>query len=107
MIGGIIALASMAYTWNGTLESASLIGLNMLVAVMFFAVAGCFTNYSPVKGTTIMILSALCAAFTVISMMFDAMLVWVGIVLVVLGIVNILFAACPTVTKWVDGNRIA
>ena len=29
-----------------------------------------------------------------------------GVILAVIGAVNILFAACPTVTSWVDTNRI-
>lgn len=105
-IGGILALAAMAYAWNGTVDSMTLIGLDMLVAVLFFAVAGCFTKYSPVPGSTIAVLSAICVAFTLIAMFYEAMFMWLGVILVVLGIVNVIFAVSPSVTKWVDSNRV-
>ncbi len=106
LIGGIVALVAMFYAWNGTLESTTSVGLNMLVAVMFFGVAGCFTKYTPVPGATVLVLSAVCEAFVIIAMLYNSMELWMGAVLAVLGIVNILFAACPTVTKWVDGQRV-
>ncbi len=105
-VGGILALAAMAYAWDGTLDSATLIGLDMLVAVLFFAVAGCFTKHSPVPGSTITVLSAICVAFTLIAMYYEAMFLWLGVILVILGIVNVAFAVSPSVSKWVDSNRV-
>ena len=44
LIGGIIAMCAIAAAWDGTLDSMPLVGLNLLVACMFFAVAGGFTK---------------------------------------------------------------
>ena len=105
LFGGIIALAVMAATWDGTLDCIVKVGLAMLVSVSFFAAAGTFMKYSPVQGSTMVVLSALAVAFTLVALIYGAMSIGFGLVLIVLGIVAILCAACPTVTSWVDANR--
>ncbi len=106
LIGGIIGIAAVACAWDGTLDSLTLVGLNMLVACMFFAVAGAFTKFTPVQGSTVLVLAAVCEAMVILSMLYEASYVWLNLILAVIGAVNILFAACPTVTSWVDTNRI-
>lgn len=106
LIGGIIALGAMAASWDGTLDCMTLVGLNMLVAVMFFAVAGAFTKYTPVQGTTVLVLAAVCEAMVFLSILYEASYIWLNLILAVLGAVNILFAACPGVVSWVDAHRI-
>ena len=105
LFGGIIALVVMAFAWDGTLDCMVNVGLDMLVSVAFFAAAGTFMKYSPVQGSTMVVLSALTVAFTIVAILYNAMGLGVGLVLIVLGIVAILCAACPTVTSWVDANR--
>ena len=100
LIGGIIAIAAMAASWNGTVDSMYDVGLNMLIACMFFAVAGSFSRYTPVEGRTVLVLAAVCEAVVLLGIFY------LYLVLAVIGAVNILFAACPTVTSWVDTNRI-
>ena len=63
-VGGVIALVAMAASWNADIDSMYLVGINMLVAVMFFAAAGTFTKYSPVCGNTVVVLSGLAGAVT-------------------------------------------
>ena len=99
LLGGIIALAAMFVAWDGTLDSMTLVGLNMLVTVMFFAVAGTFTRHVPVPGNTVLVLA-------VVSVLYEATYFWLNLILLVIGAANILIAACPTVTKWVDAERI-
>jgi len=106
MLGGIIALVAMAYSWTGALDDMYVVGLNMLMAVMFFAAAGTFTKYSPVKGDTVLVISALALAVTVIAAIYDSTFLWVSAILAVIAICCILVGACPNTTKWVDGNRI-
>lgn len=106
LIGGIIGIAAVACAWDGTLDSLTLVGLNMLVACMFFAVAGAFTKFTSVQGSTILVLAAVCEAMVILSMLYEASYVWLNLILAVIGAVNILFAACPTVISWVDTNRI-
>ncbi len=104
-VGAILALAVMAYAWDGTTDSVYKLGLDMLVALSFFAAAGTFMKYSPVQGNTMAVLSGLTIAFTVIATIYGAFEVWQTIVLLILGAVCLLCAACPTVTSWVDANR--
>lgn len=106
-IGGILAVVAMAQTWNGTVDSIYLVGLDLLVLTAFFAVAGTFSKYSPVKGSTMALLSAVAIAVSAVALFYEALPLWMGIVLIVLGLVALLCAACPTVTGWVDANRKA
>ena len=106
LLGGIIALAAMFVAWDGTLDSMTLVGLNMLVTVMFFAVAGTFTRHVPVPGNTVLVLATVCEAAVVVSVLYEATYFWLNLILLVIGAANILIAACPAVTKWVDAERI-
>ena len=106
LIGGIIAMCAIAAAWDGTLDSMPLVGLNLLVACMFFAVAGGFTKYTPVQGSTILVLAAVCEAVVILSILYEGSYLWLNLVLAAIGVANILIAACPTVTTWVDAQRI-
>lgn len=104
-IGAIIAVAIMAYNWDGSSDSIYAVGLDMLVAMAFFAAAGTFMKYSPVQGSTMPVLSALAIAFTIIAQIYGAFEIWQTIILLIVGAVCLLCAACPAVAGWVDGNR--
>ncbi len=106
MLGGIVALIAMAYAWDGTVDCMPIVGLNMLVAAMFFAVAGTFTKNVPVPGNTMVVLAAFCEAMVILSILYDGANIWLNLALAVLGAANILFAACPTVSMWVDAQRV-
>ncbi len=105
-LGGIIALAAMAYSWDGTVDCMPLVGLNMLVAAMFFATAGTFTKVTPVAGNTVVVIAAVCEAMVILAMLYEATFFWVSLVLAVIGAACILIGACPTVSRWVDAQRI-
>ena len=106
MVGGIIALAAMAASWESDIDSMYLVGLNMLVAVMFFAAAGSFTKYSPVCGNTVVVLSGVAGAVTIIAALYGATYLWISAILLIIAAVLVAIAACPHVTKWVDTNRV-
>jgi hypothetical protein len=106
-LGGIIAIAAMAYSWTGGLDCLGAVAINMLIATMFFAVAGGFTSYAPVKGKTLVVLAVVLAASTVFAAAYATTFVAIEAVMIVLAIVEIFCAACPTVTKWVDTARSA
>lgn len=106
-LGGIIAIAAMAQSWTGSLDSINAVALNMLVATTFFAVAGAFTRCAPVKGKTIVVLAAINAACVVVATAFSATFLAVEGILIILAAIEILCAACPTVSKWVDTARSA
>lgn len=104
-LAAILGFAGMAYAWNGSVDSAPLVGLCMLVSMIFFAVAGCFSSYSPVKSGTVIVLSALAVAFVVISLIWGAMILGIGIILLVLGIACVALASFSGTKNWIDTNR--
>lgn len=106
MLGGIISIAALGYCWDGGLDGLYGAGLNMLCAVMFFALAGAFTRYSPVAGNSVIGISAVAIASVVIGVLYDATLLWVSILLLVIAIACLLIAACPKTVGWIDGNRV-
>ena len=85
-VGGVIALVAMAASWNADIDSMYLVGINMLVAVMFFAAAG--------------------TSVTIIAAIYGATELWVSVILLVIAVVLVAIAACPHVSKWVDSNRV-
>lgn len=105
LFGGIAGLAFMVDAWSGSMDSVTDVALIMLVSMMFFAVAGTFTSYSPVKGTTMAVLAALPAAFTIIAYLNESLTLWSAVLLVIVGLAALLCAACPSVRSWVDINR--
>lgn len=107
LLGGILALGGMAYAWDGTTDTMALVGLNMLVSCMFFAVGGCFTKYAPVQGSSIAVLAAVCEAAVILSILYDATYIGLNLILAVIGAALILIGACPNVSAWIDAKRIA
>lgn len=105
-LGAIVAFASMAAAWNGTVDSAALVGVDMAAAMMFFAVAGSFSTYSPVKGNTVVVLSALATAVPIIAGIFGAMGVLFTLICAVLGIVCIVIASMQSTREYVDNSRV-
>ena len=105
-LGAIVAFISMAMAWDGTTDCAALVGIDMGVAMVFFAVAGCFSAYSPVKGGTVVVLSALTIAFTVIAAFYGAMPALSVIILVVCGLVCVFCGNLPSTKNYVDANRV-
>ena len=107
LAGGIVALGAMAYAWDGSLDSLTAVGINMLISILFFAVAGCFTKEAPVAGNSIAVISAVCFATIVLAFLCDTTMFWVILLLGVLAVAEIAVACCPTVVRWVDSVRVA
>lgn len=106
-VGAIIAFAAMAYSWTGDLDNIYSVALNMLMAMMFFAVAGGFSKRAPIVGRTLIVLAALNVAFSIIALVYASTFIEVEVVLIILAVAEVLCAACPKVTKWIDTTRSA
>ncbi len=105
-IGAIIAFVAMAQAWDGEVESTPYVGVDMAVAMVFFAVAGCFSAYSPVKASTVLVLSALTIAFSVIAAIYGAMMPILAVVLVILGVLCVFLANLDSTKTYVETSRI-
>jgi len=106
-ITAILALVLMAYVWKGSPESAARVGLDMLVATMFFALAGCFSSHSPVKTNTIIVLSGLTVAFVIIAAIFAAMSPGTAVFFVIMGIICGVIGNMGCTRNYVEQNRVA
>lgn len=107
IIGAIWSFILMSQAWDGSLDSVYVVGLAMFVCVMFFATAGAFTKFCPVKGSTVLVLSVVTAAVVILAMVYEAIPLIEGIILVILAIICIVCGACPGVVSWVDERRDA
>ncbi len=105
-IGAIIAFVAMAYAWDGTVESAPNIGVCMAVATIFFAVAGSFSTYSPVKDTTVFVLSLLTIAFSILGGVYGAIDPVITVFLAIIGAVCVFCANSPVTSAYIEEARI-
>ncbi len=107
LLGGIVAMAALAYSWDGTLECMIPVAFNLLVATMFFATAGAFAKSAPVAGKSIAVIAGVCVAVVLVSIFYGSTFLWIQVFLLVLAIVNVAIAACPTVIRYADAKRVA
>ena len=107
LLGGILAIAAVAYSWDGSFQSIVPVGLNLLIATMFFATAGSFAKSAPVAGKSIAIIAAVCVAMTIVSMAYASTFLWLQIILLAIGVVEVLIGACPAVIRYADVNKSA
>ncbi|MBP5203482.1 MAG: hypothetical protein J6Z16_02460 [Candidatus Methanomethylophilaceae archaeon] len=107
LLGGILAIAAVAYSWDGSFQSIVPVGLNLLIATMFFATAGSFAKSAPVAGKSIAIIAAVCVAMTIVSMAYASTFLWLQIILLAIGVAEVLLGACPAVIRYADTNRSA
>ena len=105
-LGAIAGFVSMAQAWDGTVDSAPYVGIAMAVAMIFFAVAGAFSTYSPVKGSTVLVLSALAIAFSVIAAIYGAVAPICGVLLVIYGVVCVFCANLPSTKEFIETSRV-
>lgn len=105
-LGAIVAFASMAAVWDGSVESATLVGVDMAVAMMFFAVAGSLSAYSPVKGETVTVLSSLATAVAIVAGIIGAMTVFFTLVCAALGVVCIVVSSLQSTRDYVGNSRV-
>lgn len=105
LLGGIIGIATSAVAWESTVASMTAVGLNLLVAVMFFAAAGFFQKDAPVAGATGAVLAGIAAASAVACLIVGAIGPVLGAIEIIIAVGLILIASCPTVKGYIDGVR--
>ena len=105
-IGAIIALYTMIQAWTGEVESAPYVGIDMAAAMMFFASAGCFSSYSPVKGSTVIVISAIAIALSIIGAVYGSMEPIFAVILVILGAVCVFCGNLPSTQEYIEEARI-
>ena len=105
LLGGIVAMAALAYSWDGSLDAINNVAFNLLVATMFFATAGAFAKTAPIAGKSIAVIAGVCVAVTLVSMFYGSTFLWVQIFLLAIGVINIAIAACPTVVRYGDSRK--
>jgi len=106
-IAAILALVGMAFDWKGTVESATYVGFDMLIATMFFAIGGSFSSYSPVKANTVVVLSVVAIICTAIAGIVGAISPGTAVGFIIVGIVLAVIGNSGSVRTYVEQNRVA
>lgn len=105
LVGGIIGIATSAAAWESSIDSMTAVGLNLLVATMFFASAGFFQKNAPVAAPTGAVLAGIAAASAVVCLIMGIMGTGFAIVEIIIAIGLILVASCPAVKGYVDNVK--
>lgn len=105
-VGAICSFVAMAMVWDGSVGTAAIVGVDMAVALIFFAVAGCFSTYSPVKTSTITVLSAIAVAAAIIAAIFGGMNVVLAVILAILGALCVFCSTSDSTKSYVETNRV-
>ncbi|MDY0293138.1 MAG: hypothetical protein RBQ77_01000 [Candidatus Methanomethylophilaceae archaeon] len=105
MLGGVICIVGMVLGFAPETEAVVNMGLCMLAAVLFFAVAGAFRSGGPWTWDTLMLMTFLCAGVTVAVTVLGSFELYLGALLVLISVILILVAACPNTKRWITADR--
>jgi len=105
-IGGIISIICMAIFFNADDNTLSSMGAYMLIAVMFFALAGGFARNGKWSWNMLVFMTFLTIAVVCCSVIFDATDLYASIILVVVGALIILSLSMPSSKTWTNSIRI-
>ena len=78
VIGGVVAFIAMIDTF--AFETDAIVGacVNMLVAVLFFAVAGAFRTHGPGGWGTVVFMATIATASAIGATVFGSLNIWFG-----------------------------
>jgi hypothetical protein len=106
ILGALIAgIATIMAFVPETAEAANM-WLGALVVVLFFALAGLFTNDGSVGWGVVVFMAALATGVAVAVTMFGAMEIWFGIIITVIGVIEIVIAANSMTGRWIKADRL-
>ncbi|MCL1979027.1 MAG: hypothetical protein FWG60_02580 [Methanomassiliicoccaceae archaeon] len=104
-IGGVVCIISMALFFEAE-ESAVLdMGVYMLIAVMFFALAGGFTKNGPWSWEVLLLMTFLTIGIVVSSAVLGAVDPYAGAILVLIGILIVIGLSMRSSKTWANRMR--
>ncbi|MDN5357515.1 MAG: hypothetical protein PWR17_684 [Candidatus Methanomethylophilaceae archaeon] len=106
IIGGLIAVIAAIMAFAPESMTAANMGLGFLVAVIFFALGGMFMTNGPGSWGIVVFMAALATGTAVAVTMYGSIDVWFGIILAVIGIIEIVIAANSQTGRWIRTDRL-
>ena len=93
LIGGLLSFFAMAYTFSPDMDDALVsMGILLLIAVMFFAIAGGFSKTSQWTQNVLLGFSLLTVGVSVASMVIGYVPLWISAIETVLAVAAVFFA---------------
>jgi len=105
-IGGIISIICMAIFFKADDNALVSMGTYLLIAVMFFALAGGFARNGTWSWNMLLFMTFLTIAVVCCSVIFNATDLYASIILVVVGALIVLSLSMPSSKTWTTRLRI-
>ncbi|MDR3283369.1 MAG: hypothetical protein LBS92_07190 [Candidatus Methanoplasma sp.] len=106
LLGGILSFAFMAFLFEAGTDAVSEVGSYMLLAVLFFAIAGAFTANSQWSWDMLLFMSFLTATISVVFLVVEAVDLYAGVIALVMVASIIAVLLSPSSRIWLDRPRI-
>ncbi|MDR0509329.1 MAG: hypothetical protein LBG63_05890 [Candidatus Methanoplasma sp.] len=105
-IGGIISIVCLAVFFEIDESALAEMGAYMLIAVMFFALAGGFARGGQWSWNVLLLMTFLTIGAVGCLLVFEAMDLYAGAILAVIGALIILSLTAPSSKVWTNRMRI-
>jgi hypothetical protein len=106
IIGGFISIVFLALFFEGNTDNTLVMGGYLLTAVLFFALAGAFTQNGQWSWNVLLFITFLTAAIIVSLVIGGYVDLYAGLVLILIDAIIILDLQFPSSKIWLDGARI-
>jgi len=104
-IGGIVALASMVNSFNGTNDVFWIVGLGLLITVLFFASAGYVYSNGRGNYPSLLAIQLINAAAIIVGIAISAVSIGFGIALIVFEVLYLILIAGESTERWMQVDR--
>jgi hypothetical protein len=102
LLGGVLSVAFMSLSYGPEEETLPLVAFYMLIAVLFFAIAGAFTKNSQWKFGVTEFMIFITIGTIGACMAADYVAVPYGAVLIVVAVCLMILTALPSTKSWLD-----
>jgi len=104
-LGGVISIFCLAIFFTADNSALSAMGVYMLAAIMFFALAGGLARNGQWSWSVLLLMTFLTISCVGCSVIFSAMDLYAGIILVVIGALIVMSLALPSSKTWANRMR--
>jgi lysylphosphatidylglycerol synthetase-like protein (DUF2156 family) len=104
-IGGVISIICMAMFFDIDESALTVMGAYLLIAVMFFALAGGFAKTGQWSWSVLMLMTFLTVGVVGAAVIFDAVDLYAGIILVIVAALIVASLALPSSKTWANRTR--
>ncbi|MBP6021235.1 MAG: hypothetical protein KA502_01425 [Candidatus Methanomethylophilaceae archaeon] len=104
LLGGIVAIACMAMTFELTGNAMAMISFYLLIAALFFASAGAYTKNSQWDTKVTLLIAFLNLAVIILAALYGSISTNIALVLGVFGLLMVIIPSFPSVKVWLDSK---